>query len=518
MEHVMKKLPIGIQTFEKLIRENCLYIDKTRSIFQMIDQGSVYFLSRPRRFGKSLLLTTLEAIFQGKKELFKGLWIYDSEYQWQTYPVIRITFSGISFSTLKTLEDNINHQLSEIAQKFQVKLEYTTFYERFRELIRKLSDIENVVVLIDEYDKPILDVIHEPELAQANRDTLRTFYTVLKDADPYLRFVFLTGVSKFSKVSVFSGLNHLNDISMARDYAEMLGYTQEELERYFAEHMEELAREQEVDRETLLPLIRRWYNGYQFSTRPVRVYNPFSVLLLFTQKEFRNYWFETGTPSFLINLIKKYDYDIPAIEHLEVAEPAFSTYEIDDLRVEPLLYQTGYITITAHNREDRLYTLGYPNLEVKQAFLEYLVDSVSPVRRELASSYIVKLIKALRSAAMENFFEVLRVFFADIPYDIQLKHEKYYQTIFYLVFTLLGLRIESEVSTNKGRIDAVLLTSEKTFLFEFKLYDSAETALEQIKTLEYFQKYKQRGKPLVLVGVAFDSETRNIGNWVVEHI
>ncbi len=514
-----KKLPIGIQTFEKLIRENCLYIDKTRSIFHLIDRGSVYFLSRPRRFGKSLLLTTLEAIFQGKKELFKGLWIYDSDYQWQEYPVIRISFSGKLYEDENVLKSYLSEILMQIAADYNVHFDpEKTFDSQFRELIYQLSKIDRVVVLIDEYDKPILDVIQHTELAQANRETLRAFYTVLKDADPYLRFVFLTGVSKFSKVSVFSGLNHLEDISTAQDYADMLGWTQEELECYFSEYLALLAREEDIDRETLLTRIRRWYNGYQFSIKPVKVYNPFSLLLLFKQREFKNYWFETGTPSFLINLIKKHDYDIPAIEHLEVAELAFSTYEIEDLRVEPLLYQTGYITIREHNREDMLYTLGYPNLEVKQAFLAYLVDSASAVRRELASSYIVKMIKALNNNDMDNFFDLLRVFFANIPYDIQLKYEKYYQTIFYLVFTLLGLRIDAEVKTNKGRIDALLQTGEKIFLFEFKLYDSAEVALAQIKTREYFQRYRHSHKPLVLVGVAFDSETRNIGNWVVEEI
>ena len=512
----MKKLPIGIQTFEDLIRFDYLYIDKTKSIYELIAAAKgAFFLSRPRRFGKTLLISTLESIFSGKKELFKNLWIYNQEYNWKKYPIIKISFSGKLYEDKNSLKTYIKEIILEIAQDYDIQLNIDKDFDLlFRELIRKLSEIERVVILIDEYDTPILDCIHQPDLAKANRDILKVFYTVIKDADSYLRFAFLTGVSKFSKISVFSGMNNLNDITMDKKYAELLGYTQTEIENYFDDRIDQLAGE--IKKPELIAKIKNWYNGYRFSIKEVNVYNPFSSLLFFEKAQFKNYWFETGTPTFLINLIEMYDYDIPKIENLEVPEIAFSSYEIEDLRIEPLLYQTGYITIKDYQPENMLYALGYPNFEVKQAFLEYLTDSASSVRKELAASCIVKLIKALHQNQLDEFFEIMRLFFVNIPYDLQLKHEKYYQTIFYLIFSLIGLRIEAEVKTNKGRIDAVVITKEQVFIFEFKLYDRAKQALAQIKRMKYFEKYQNLDKPCLLIGVEFDPSERNIGEFASE--
>ncbi|MBF0224488.1 MAG: ATP-binding protein [Desulfobacterales bacterium] len=512
---MLRKLPIGIQTFEKIIDGNYVYIDKTRYIYELIKSGSVYFLSRPRRFGKSLLVSTLEAIFKNQSELFKGLWIAESDYEWAEYPVIKISFGGKLYENKQTLKDYITEIMFKTATSYNVSIDHSKpFDSQFRDLIESLEQINKVVILIDEYDKPIIDVINNIELAKANRETLKAFYSVIKEADPYLRFVFLTGVSKFSKISVFSGLNNLFDITMHREYAELLGYTQNELLYYFNDHINKWILSEQKEKDTLLSKIQKWYNGYRFSSTDVRVYNPFSILLLMQTNEFKNYWFETGTPTFLINLIKKNDYDIRLFEQLETQEIVFGSYDIEDLRIEALLVQTGYLTIVNYKEEDMLYTLSYPNFEVKNAFLEYLSDTVSGVRRELAGGYIVRLVNALKQKDLEHFFEILSIFFANIPYDIQIKQERYYQTIFYLVFTLIGMKVDAEVKTNKGRIDAVVILNNKIYIFEFKLNGTCEDALAQIKDREYAQKYQNFNKEIILIGVEFSEQDKNIGRWI----
>ena len=512
----MKNLPIGVQSFEKLIQGQYLYIDKTKHIYNLLaTSGGIYFLSRPRRFGKSLLISTLEAIFAGKKDLFKDLWIYDQDYDWQEHPVIRISFGGVLYDNKQTLIDYLSKELSDIANKYNVKLSEPRFDFRFKELIQKLSQINKVAILIDEYDKAMLDVIDNIELSKANRETLRGFYSVIKETDQHLKFVFLTGVSKFSKVSVFSGLNNLNDLTMDTRYAELLGYTQQELERYFVDRINILAEHEQLNINELLDKIKHWYNGYRFSKENTSVYNPFSTLLLFDKNDFANHWFTTGTPTFLLNIIKKNKYTALDIDSIESSTEVFDSYDIDNLNVEPLLYQTGYLTICDYNKERDTYKLGYPNYEVKNSFLKRLVNLFSAVSTPLISSHLYKLIDSLTVNDLDNFFETLEVFFANIPYDIQISTEKYYQSVFYLVFTLIGLIIEAEVKTNKGRIDAVIVLEDSIYIFEFKLEGSKEEALNQIKEREYYQKYQNSNKKIVLVGVEFDSEKRNIGEWLV---
>jgi len=511
----MKKLPIGIQSFETIITEDYLYIDKTKNIYNLINSGRIYFLSRPRRFGKSLLISTLEAIFTGQKELFKDLWIYDQDYDWQEYPIIKISFGGKLYDNEEALKDYIKLQLDTIANNYNIKLQNNRHDDKFAELIRKLSQINKVVILIDEYDKAMLDVIENIELSKTNRETLRGFYSVIKETDQYLKFVLLTGVSKFSKVSVFSGLNNLNDLTMDTRYAEMLGYTQKELEHYFTDRIDILAEHEQLKRNELLDKIKHWYNGYRFSKEKTRVYNPFSTLLLFDKNDFTNHWFTTGTPTFLLNIIKKNKYTALDIDSIESSTEVFDSYDIDNLNVEPLLYQTGYLTICDYNKERDTYKLGYPNYEVKNSFLKRLVNLFSAVSTPLISSHLYKLIDSLTANNLDNFFESLEVFFANIPYDIQISTEKYYQSVFYLVFTLIGLIIEAEVKTNKGRIDAVIVLEDSIYIFEFKLAGSKEEALNQIKEREYYQKYQNSNKKIVLVGVEFDSEKRNIGEWLM---
>jgi len=512
---LMKRLPVGIQTFRKLIDGNYLYVDKTEHIHRLIVQGSVYFLSRPRRFGKSLLISTLNEIFEGEKELFKDLWIYKADYAWEKHPVVRIDFSRKKAESKDDLKGFILHQLENIAGKYGISLKHDQYDEAFDELLTKLSEINKVVVLIDEYDKPIIDNIENKELAIELREILKGFYTIIKACDEYIRFVLLTGVSKFSKAGVFSGLNNLEDISMDARYSSLLGITREEMEGSFKEYIDQFAESEGSSKSELIEKITYWYDGFCFSRSCEKVFNPFSLLLLFKKLSFGNYWFESATPSFLIKLIKEKDLDLSRLDGVKVDESAFSSYEIENLKVVPILFQTGYLTITDYDKERMEYTLAYPNFEVKNSMIKCLAEAYSYVERELVHGYAWKLIDALREHDFELFFDTLRVFFADIPYDLHINREKYYQTIFYLIFSLIGLKVEAEVKTNKGRIDAVIIDKD-VYIFEFKFNGDKDNALKQIRNKKYFEKYQGVGKEIYLFGVEFTD--RNIGKWVIEKL
>ncbi|MEM7181327.1 MAG: AAA family ATPase [Spirochaetota bacterium] len=507
----MQELPIGIQTFRKMREGNFLYIDKTRSIYELVKKpAGAYFLSRPRRFGKSVLISTLEELFLGNRELFQGLWMDSAEFAWEKHPVLRFDFSKQKVRTSDGLLRFLYTELAYLAETYKVTLETEDYYSQFQELIRKLGKNDKVVILIDEYDKPIIDHLEDSKLAVEMREVLKGFFSVLKGNDAYIRFLLLMGVSKFSKAGVFSNLNHLEDITLRDDFSTLLGITQQELESSFADYMPQLQEKQRLSKTQLLETIKHWYNGYSFSPERESVYNPFSTLLLFQAKRFQHHWFETGTPEFLIKLIIQKQFDIIKIP-MQAEEISFSSYEVDDLSLVPLLLQTGYLTIKGYDEELMIYTLDYPNYEVKQAFLTYILRKLK--RIELSGSFLYSLIQAVRSNNVDACMETLREVFLAINYDIQIPQEKYYQTIFYLIFTLLGLKIEAEVKTNKGRIDAVVV-SESVYLFEFKLNGSKEEALQQIKDKKYYEKYLALGKPIVLVGAEFCE--RNIGEYVVE--
>ena len=511
-----KHLPIGIQSFKKVIDGGYLYVDKTRDIYRLVTEGVVYFLSRPRRFGKSLLLSTLEAIFLGQRELFNGLWIDGTDYGWEPHPVIRIDFSQFKVTSAEDFPQILIRQLRKIADRYRLKLSEGFYFEQFTDLIIQLSNKGKVVVLIDEYDKPIIDNIDDVEKARRIRDILKGFYEVLKGMDEYLRFVFLTGVSKFSKVGVFSGLNHLKDITLDNRNCALLGMTQEEVESCFSDHLEAFSRYASISIPDLIEKIRLWYNGFCFSSACVPIYNPFSLLMLLDMQEFRNYWFETGTPTFLIRQIRQRGYNVEDMERLQVNELAFASYEIDRLTVLPLLVQTGYLTIKSYDPKRRLFTLDYPNLEVRESFLKYLIDEFTPVQKETSDAYLWQMIDAMRAGDIEQVFAVLQVFFAGIPYDIQIKAERYYQTIFYLIFRLIGLQIGVEVRTSKGRIDAVVEIDEGIFIFEFKLGGTAQAALAQIHDRGYAAPYQNRKQPVILIGAVFGSQGEGIVDWVCE--
>jgi hypothetical protein len=512
----MKKLPIGIQTFRDIVQNDYLYVDKTEKIFDLVkNPKGVYFLARPRRFGKSLLISILNEIFEGEKELFKYLWIYRSDYAWEKYPIVRIDFSKEKAENKDDLKGFILYQLKNIADKYGISLTRDKYYEAFDELLTQLSQINKVVILIDEYDKPIIDNIENKELAVELREILKGFYTIIKACDEYIRFVFLTGVSKFSKAGVFSGLNNLEDISMDIKHSSLLGITREEMGDSFKNHIDQFAASEGVSKPELIKKITCWYDGFCFSKSCEKVFNPFSALLLFKKLSFENYWFESATPSFLIKLIKEKDFDLKRLDGVKVDESAFSSYEIENLKLVPILFQTGYLTITDYDKERMEYTLAYPNFEVKNSMTKYLAETYSFVERELVHGYAWKLIDALRDHDYELFFDTLRIFFANIPYDLHIEREKYYQTVFYLIFSLIGLKVEAEVRTNKGRIDAVIMDKD-VHIFEFKFEKDKDKALGQIKEKRYFEKYQSAGKDVYLFGVEF--KDRNVGEWVVEKI
>lgn len=514
----LRKLPIGIQDFPSLREEGYLYVDKTALLYRMVNEGRVYFLSRPRRFGKSLLCSTLGAYLEGRKELFTGLALETLEQKWTKHPVIRIDLNAKEYGQGRDyLILHLNKRLEENAARYGVTLAESTPDERLGGLIQALHANfgQKVAVLIDEYDKPLLDTLQKPDLHDALRDTLRAFYSVLKSADEHLKFVFLTGVTKFGQVSVFSGLNQLNDLSLHPDYATLCGITEEELLRTFRPELETLASALGTSFDQCLGEVRTRYNGYRFHHTGQSVFNPFSTLSLFHRKEFSDFWFQTGTPTFLVELLKKTDADLREIDGIELPAEAFADYRAEADRPIPVLYQSGYLTIQGYDPEIRTYKLGFPNAEVKNGFLTYLLPGYTAQTQGKGGFHIGMFSKELRAGDVEAFLTRMRSFFGNIPYDLNDQTERHYHVVFYLVFTLLGQFIESEVKSAMGRSDAVVETPDSVFVFEFKLNGSAEDALAQIDDKGYLIPYQASGKKLVKVGVEFDKATRNLGRWLI---
>lgn len=513
----MKKLPIGIQTFSDLIEQNYLYIDKTKDIYNLISKGGkYYFISRPRRFGKSLLISTLYEIFSGNRELFKNLWICD-KIDWQKHPIIHIDFTDLEYENDILLKKSIEETLQRIGDEYGIKLTTVSYKTRFSELIKKLSTSGKVVILIDEYDKPIIDFIEEKETALKNRKVLKNFYSVLKSSDKYIRFAFVTGVSKFSRVSIFSGLNNLNDITIDDQFSALLGCTHDELLKYFDHRIGDLSLKLNIKKKDLLQQMEKWYNGYSWDGRNF-LYNPLSLLNLFSKNRFGNYWFSTGTPTFLINHIKNRGKDVMSLEREEVDESIFESYDIDNLEVLSMLFQTGYLTIKdikpvgIHSK----YILSYPNEEVKESFLKHFLASYSTHEPGTIGSKILDLAGCIRDNNLEKFFIIIKSVFAAIPSQIFIKErEAYYHTVIYLILTLLGVNVTAEVNTNIGRIDAVIETDDNIYLMEFKIGTSKE-ALSQIEKLNYHERYLSANKPVHLIGVGFDTKEKNISDYKIK--
>ena len=508
----MQKLPLGIQTFSEIIKEKYLYVDKTQHIAELIQSGKYLFLSRPRRFGKSLLVSTLAEIFAGNQKLFQGLSIYD-KIEWQPHPVIIIDFNGISFNNEDVFKASLSSFLDKVADKYDIGLESQFIKDKFAELIEKIAEKtqQKVVILIDEYDKPIVNYIDDIEKAAKNREILRDFFGVLKYSDAFLRFVFLTGVSKFARVSIFSDLNNLRDITFSSQFAALLGYTQNELEHYFDEHIQILGSELRLKKAPLLAKIKTWYNGYSWNAKD-RMYNPFSILNLFTEQQFDNYWFASGTPTFLIQLIKKNAYEAPNFENKKVTKIVFDSYNLDNMNIFALLFQTGYLTLTnVDTQEDFIeYTLNYPNLEVKQAFITYLLESFTSQRLEEIQPAAKSLRRYLQTNNLDGFMNLIKALLAKIPYPLHIEQEAYYHSLFYMISILMGVEIDLEVLTDKGRIDGVLRLEDQIYLIEFK-YGKAGTkmntltkqAIQQIQTKNYGERFLNEARPRLLLGIGF---------------
>ena len=516
----MKDLTSSIYIFEKLIKGNYLYVDKTEYIWQLVNHtGESYFLSRPRRFGKSLTISTLRALFEGKKDLFKGLAIYDKPYKWEPCPVIQLDMNGRDFRTLEAMEDSFRQILLEQADFNGVLLKETSSSTMFHDLIKALHDTKGeVVILLDEYDKPILSNISK-ENCRAFLDALKVFYSVIKEKNGMIRMAFITGVSKFCHVSLFSELNNLTDITMDARFATMLGYTQEELEENFSDRLALLSDGSDPDE--FMQEIKRWYNGYRFHSNAATVYNPVSLTKFFQSGgEFNNYWFSTGTPTFLLDLIKKHRFNFEDVLNSPVSNFAFDAYEIDRLNPLTLLLQTGYLTIDSAVKRfgDTAYKLRFPNLEVKGSFETYLAGYCSGLYADQVKDSVYRLADAVTVGDVDGFMETMKVFFAKVPYDVHLKDENNFHLLFFSIFMLLGISITAESKTNQGRIDAVATNEDFVFVFEFKLDKSKETALEQIKNRDYYRRYMNSGKKIFLVGVNFDMELGQIQDWTSQAV
>lgn len=519
----MKKnlaLPIGIQSFKEIRTNNYLYVDKTEQIFNLIESGKVYFLSRPRRFGKSLLVSTMDAFFSGKKELFSGLKIEKLEKDWKSYPVFYFDFGGKEYKTRKDLEEKLFNILDNIKSKYELSTSQTVPELIFSELIKSASEKygKNVVVLVDEYDKALLETVENKTENEDCRSLLRGFFGVLKPCDAYLKFVFITGVTKFSKVSIFSDLNQLNDISLSTSAQDICGITQPELEKYFSDEIKTLASENEITETECLKALKDKYDGYHFSKELVDVYNPYSILKTFSDNFFGTYWFETGTPTFLIKQLEHNNYDLYNFsDGVEYSIPTLMNKSDADFDIVQLLYQTGYITIKGWNKELNTFILKYPNHEVEYSFLSILMPSFLKQNQRTSDFWIREFYKDIKDGNIDSFMTRLKSIVASVPYSTDKRPcEHDFQITIYLIFTLLGQFTIAESYTNKGRIDCVVETTDIVYIFEFKVNETAQDALNQIVYKQYDEKFLSNKKKTVKIGVSFDSNTKTLSKWVYE--
>lgn len=517
-EGTFRRYPIGIQDFEDLRNNDYIYVDKTALIYQLVNTNKIYFLSRPRRFGKSLLVSTLEAYFLGKKELFNGLDMEQLEKDWTVYPVLHIDFSGSKYMEAESLRASINVQLLLWENVYGRQEGEDTFSLRLEGIIRRAYEQtgQQVVVLVDEYDAPMLDSNNNHELQHEIRGIMRDFFSPLKKSGKYLRFLFLTGISKFSQMSIFSELNNLQNVSMSDNYSTICGITEQELLTQMKIDVEQMAQANDETYEEACAHLKKQYDGYHFSKSCVDVYNPFSLINAFAQKSYENYWFSTGTPTFLIELLQQMNFDIRLLDRMDAKPEDFD--KATDCLTDPIpvLYQSGYLTIKGYDPDFQLYTLAYPNKEVRKGFIESLMPAYVHLPARENTFYVVSFIKDLRIGHLEECLERLKSFFASIPNKLNNKEEKHYQTIFYLFFRLMGQYIDVEVDTAIGRADAVVKLQDTIYVFEFKVDGTPEEALTQINSKKYAIPYQADHRKIVKVGVNFDSATRTIGEWKIE--
>ena len=534
---VVMKYPIGIQAFERIIKEGYVYVDKTDLVYSLVNSSPIYFLSRPRRFGKSLLISTLENYFLGNKELFKGLAIEKLEKEWKKYPVFRVSFGTGRFTQPNMLSQVFNGLLQDWEETYEVKRKYDDEGLRFKDVLAAAHKKTGMgcVVLVDEYDKPILDVLDTGEtierngrkisLEDNNREILKSFYSSFKDADSDLKFVFLTGVTKFSQVSVFSGFNQPNDISMVEKYDTLCGITDEEIDTYFSESVAELAEKQKKSVPEMRSMLRKRFDGYRFSTRLKGVHNPFSLLNTFENQAINDYWFRTGTPTYLIRLLNHSDKNLDELTNKYYTQSQFIDYKADKEEPLPMIYQSGYLTIKGvdDDDDDTLFLLDFPNDEVKRGFVSLVGNNYLKQKDDIECTCF-QLSRALKKDDLEKFRVQLTAFLASVPYEMRRKEneqerERYFHYTFYLIMRLISTYlVYTEKRQSQGRVDCVIETKTNIYIFEFKLDGTAEEAMQQIKDKGYAKEYLADGRPIRLIGCSFSSETGTIGEWKCENL
>ncbi len=531
-----RKIPIGVQSFEVMRNDKFLYVDKTHFLFKLAHSNRVYFLSRPRRFGKSLFLSTLKAYFLGQKELFKSLYIEKAEEKraeiektgsWVEYPVLYMDFNIGKYDEPHSLKSHLNLTLTQFEEIYGAYKQEEEPAQRFAGIIQRAykKTGHQVVILVDEYDKPLLQTMGINEaLNEEYRNTLKAFYSVIKTCDQYIRFAFLTGVTKFSKISIFSDLNNLQDISMLNDYAEICGLTQSEVENTFKPEIEKLARNTKNSYTKMLEELKKRYDGYKFSVLGESVYNPFSILNTLNSSQLKNYWFSTGTPTFLVNYLKDSYYNIPNLDgKVELDEAGIELYRADAKNPLPILFQSGYLTIKEYVEEADLYRLGFPNDEVRYGFLKNLLPAYTSIVPDETGVSVWAFVEDVSAGNVDEFMERMKAIIAGVPYDNLPKdklklREQNYQTAVYLIFKLMGQFVETEIHCAKGRADCIVHTKDTIYIFEFKLMSagSAEDAIAQIKEKGYAEQYKTIGKKIILIGSSFNEEKKTIGEWKTE--
>ena len=519
----MTNYPIGIQTFSEIRSKDYLYIDKTKYIYEVTHPGKYVFLSRPRRFGKSLLTSTLDAYFSGRKDLFKGLAIEKLEKEWKEYPVLHFSLASAKLGTVDDLHVQLRIQIERNEDRHGIHTDITNLSERFQNLVTSLykKTGTQVVVLIDEYDAPLLTVLHDKERLEQMRTELQAFYSPLKDLDPYLRFVFITGITKFSQLSIFSQLNNLYNISMLPEYAAICGITREELVDNFQEGIRALGEENDMTSKQVLAQLERTYDGYHFARKGPGVYNPFSLLSSMKNKDFENYWFSTGTPTFLVNMLKHFHTDITKIDGSEAWASDFDAPTENMQSILPLFYQSGYITIKGYNTKLKRYTLGFPNEEVKVGLMSTLVPYYVHARTKEAGDATVRMYEALLKDDMDGCLKAMQEFLTTIPYqENTLKDapttEGHFTAMLYVMFSLLNVYVFSQVRNAKGRLDILVKTDTTIYVMELKMDGDLDKALQQIDDKDYTIPYQSDGRKVVKVAINFSTEDRTIKEWKIE--
>ncbi len=508
-----------MQSFEAVRKANYLYVDKTKHLERLVTTNKYYFLSRPRRFGKSLFLSTLKAYFLGKKELFKGLYIETVEKDWKEYPVLYLDLNSGIYDSEERLLNNLNYHLSEWEEQYNIQTKFVNPEDRLSNIIKTAvkQTGKQVVVLVDEYDKPLLQTIDNEELHDKFKGILKGVYSVLKSCDEYIRFGFLTGVTKFSKISLFSDLNNLMDISLDENYTDICGITEEEIKTNFKEHLQAFAEKENTTKEDILLQLKAMYDGYHFSKNTdVDIYNPFSLINSLTRREFENYWFQTGTPTFLIKLLQENDYDLKDLSEGNITARDLTSKESMLSAPVALFYQSGYLTIKDYNKKSGAYKLGYPNKEVEESFLDFILPKYMHTNENASFSYVEKMYENLENGEIEDFLKTMKTFFASVPYDLIKDTENHYQTVIFIICKLIGFIVEAEYKIVNGRIDMIVRTDNFLYLFEFKFDKSAKEALQQIDSKDYPLAFQQDERKLYKIGVNFSSQTKNIDEYIVK--